>query len=198
MTLRVSGQNLDIGDALRTHVQARVADSLSKYFDQAYTGQVTVKKEGTGFRTDCRIHLPTGLTLQTESMAHDPHASVDLATERLTKRLKRYKHRIKDYHAGPDTGTTAESTDYIITALSEEEAVPDEFTPVIVAGLGPVSRKPSPLNAALLKNPGVSLVILIWVGVTSAEIPSPAEVNVTPPGVTTWVPSSSATVDWSG
>jgi ribosomal subunit interface protein len=133
MTLRVSGQNLDIGDALRTHVQARVADSLSKYFDQSYTGQVTVKKEGTGFRTDCRIHLPTGLTLQTESMAHDPHASVDLATERLTKRLKRYKHRIKDYHAGPDSATAAESTDYIITAPNEEEAVPDEFTPVIVA-----------------------------------------------------------------
>lgn len=133
MTLRVSGQNLDIGEALRTHVQARVADSLSKYFDHDYTGQVTVRKEGTGFRTDCRIHLPTGLTLQTESMAHDPHASVDLATERLTKRLKRYKHRIKSYHSGPDTGANGESTDYVITALSEEEAVPAEFTPVIVA-----------------------------------------------------------------
>ena len=35
--------------------------------------------------------------------------------------------------SGPDTGTTTESTDYVITALSEEEAVPDEFTPVIVA-----------------------------------------------------------------
>jgi ribosomal subunit interface protein len=133
MTLRVSGQNLDIGDALRTHVQARVADSLSKYFDQSYTGQVTVKKEGTGFRTDCRIHLPTGLVLQTESLAHDPHASVDMATERLTKRLKRYKHRIKDYHAGPDTVTAAESTDYIIAAPNEEEAAAEEFTPVIVA-----------------------------------------------------------------
>lgn len=133
MTLRVSGQNLDIGEALRTHVQARVADSLSKYFDQSYTGQVTVKKEGTGFRTDCRIHLPTGLTLQTESIAHDPHASVDLATERLTKRLKRYKHRIKDYHAGPDNATAAESTDYVITAPSDEESAAEEFTPVIVA-----------------------------------------------------------------
>jgi len=88
--LRVSGQNLDIGDALRAHVQSRVADALSKYFDRNYSGHVTVKKEGTGFRTDCLIHLSTGLTLQTESVAHDPHASVDLAAERLTRRLKRY------------------------------------------------------------------------------------------------------------
>ena len=131
--MRVSGQNLDIGEALRTHVQARVADSLSKYFDHDYTGHVTVKREGTGFRTDCLIHLPTGLTLQTESMAHDPHASVDLATERLTKRLKRYKHRIKDYHAGPDSVADGEAIDYVITAPDEEEAAPGEFTPVIVA-----------------------------------------------------------------
>jgi len=133
MTLRVSGQNLDIGEALRTHVQARVADSLSKYFDHDYTGHVTVKKEGTGFRTDCLIHLPTGLTLQTDSMAHDPHASVDMATERLTRRLKRYKHRIKDYHTGPDSGADGESTDYVITAPDEEDTGPAEFTPVIVA-----------------------------------------------------------------
>ena len=51
----------------------------------------------------------------------------------LFRSLKRYKHRIKDYHAGPDNVTSAESTDYVITALSEEEAVPSEFTPVIVA-----------------------------------------------------------------
>ena len=46
MVLRVSGQNLDIGDALRTHVQTRVGDALSKYFDRNFSGQVTVKKEG--------------------------------------------------------------------------------------------------------------------------------------------------------
>ena len=110
MVLRVSGQNLDIGDALRTHVQTRVGDALSKYFDRNFSGQVTVKKEGTGFRTDCLIHLPTGLTLQTESVAHDPHASVDLAADRLTRRLKRYKQKIKDYHPPPEVTSAAEST----------------------------------------------------------------------------------------
>ena len=131
--LRVSGQNLDIGDALRTHVQSRVADALSKYFDRNYSGHVTVKKEGTGFRTDCLIHLSTGLTLQTESVAHDPHASVDLAAERLTRRLKRYKQKIKEYHPPVDAAAGAESTESVIMALDEDDMPAADFTPVIVA-----------------------------------------------------------------
>src|SRR5262245_56949350 len=98
MALRISGNNLDIGEALRTHAHGRVEDVLSKYVDGAFTGHVTVCREGTAFRTDCLIHLKTGLMLQSESVAHDPHASVDLAAERLSRRLRRYKHRIRDYH----------------------------------------------------------------------------------------------------
>ena len=133
MALRVSGKNLDIGESLRTHVHGRVADALSKYFDGGYSGHVTVEKEGTGFRTDCLIHLATGLTLQSESMAHDPHASVDMAADRLSRRLRRYKHRLKDYHssAGPALDL---ATDYVIAAPDVEEETHEEaFAPVIIA-----------------------------------------------------------------
>ena len=136
MALRVSGKNLDIGESLRTHVHSRVSDALSKYFDGSYSGHVTVEREGTGFRTDCLIHLPTGLTLQSESVAHDPQASVDLAAERLTRRLRRYKHRIKDYHAGAGQGNGRgeDATDYVIEAPADvEEPEPAEFTPIIIA-----------------------------------------------------------------
>jgi ribosome hibernation promoting factor len=134
MALRVSGKNLDIGEALRTHVHGRVEDVLSKYFDGSFTGHVTVEREGTGFRTDCLIHLPTGLTLQTESMAHDPHASVDMAAERLSRRLRRYKQRIRDYHNGTDLLSALSATDYVIAAPgAEDEEEAADFTPVIIA-----------------------------------------------------------------
>ena len=68
MTLRVSGKNLDIGEALRSHVHSRVADALSEILRRQLYRHVTVEREGTGFRTDCLIHLPTGLTLQSESI----------------------------------------------------------------------------------------------------------------------------------
>src|SRR5689334_3581139 len=140
MTLRVSGKNLDIGDALKTHVEGRVGEALSKYVEGGYSGHVTVRKEGTAFRTDCLIHLRSGLTLQAESVAHNPHASVELAAERLTRRVKRYKHRIRTYHDGLLLDGAGEAaTDYVIEAPAEDEESDEapqsagDFTPVIIA-----------------------------------------------------------------
>src|SRR5215470_8397921 len=95
MPFRVSGKNLDIGEALRDRVNARVADAMHKYFDGGYSGHVTVGKDGFGFRTECAIHLDSGITLHTEGMAADAYSSADQAALRIEKRLRRYKRRLK-------------------------------------------------------------------------------------------------------
>ncbi|MEI6882701.1 MAG: ribosome-associated translation inhibitor RaiA [Bacteroidota bacterium] len=138
MTLRVSGKNLDIGEALRTHVQTRVSDALSKYFEGGWTGHVTVEKEGSGFRTETSLHLATGLNLQSEARAQDAYASVDQAMERVVKRLRRYKRRVKDYHGKPVEGAAAlprdEAASYVIEAPSEDsDEAADGFAPTIIA-----------------------------------------------------------------
>jgi hypothetical protein len=52
----------------------------------------------------------------------------------LTRRLRRYKHRIKDYHAGQGNGRGDDATDYVIEApADDEDAEPTEFTPIIIA-----------------------------------------------------------------
>ncbi len=51
MSFRVSGKNLDVGEALRERIVARVSEVMSKYFDGGYSGHVTVEREGSGFRT---------------------------------------------------------------------------------------------------------------------------------------------------
>ena len=88
MPFRVSGKNLDIGGALRERINARIVESLSKYFDGGYSGHVTVEKEGFGFRTECAIHLDSGITLHTEANAADAYASADQAALRIEKRLR--------------------------------------------------------------------------------------------------------------
>ncbi len=57
MSFRISGKNLEVGEALRARIEARVAEALSKYFDGGYSGHATVEREGTGFRTECALHL---------------------------------------------------------------------------------------------------------------------------------------------
>src|SRR6202035_3620038 len=94
MSFRVSGKNIDIGEALRGRVNARVADAMAKYFDGGYSGHVTVGKDGFGFRTECAIHLDSGITLHTEGMAADAYSSTDQAALRIEKRLPRYKRRL--------------------------------------------------------------------------------------------------------
>src|SRR5919201_4730074 len=108
MPFRISGKNLDIGEALRERVNARIVEALGKYFDGGYSGHVTVEKEGFGFRTECAIHLDSGMTLHTEANAADAYASADQAALRIEKRLRRYKRRLKDRHAARANGGGAE------------------------------------------------------------------------------------------
>jgi putative sigma-54 modulation protein len=134
MSFRVSGKNLDIGEALRTRVNARVAEAMAKYFDGGYSGHVTVGKDGFGFRTECAIHLDSGVTLHTDGMAADAYASADQAALRIEKRLRRYKRRLKGRAAATYNGAAGVGApSYIIAApdTESEEEVAD-FNPVII------------------------------------------------------------------
>ena len=95
MPFRVSGKNIDIGEALRTRVTERIAETMAKYFDGGYAGHVTIGKEGYGFRTECVIHLDSGIVLEADAHAADAYASADQAALRIEKRLRRYKRWLK-------------------------------------------------------------------------------------------------------
>src|SRR5262249_22321600 len=96
MPFCVSGKNIDGGEAFRERVNARVADAVAKYFDGGFFGHVTVGREGVGFRTECVVHLDSGIVLEAEALAADAYASADQAAIRIETRLRRYKRRRKD------------------------------------------------------------------------------------------------------
>jgi ribosomal subunit interface protein len=96
MTLRISGKSISVGEALRARVNDRTDEVLRKYFDGNYSGHITLSKDGFGFRTDCALHLDTGITLEADSNATDAYASADAALLMIEKRLRRYKSRLKD------------------------------------------------------------------------------------------------------
>jgi ribosomal subunit interface protein len=99
MTIRVSGKSISVGEALRGRVSERTEEVLRKYFDGNYSGHITLSKDGFGFRTDCALHLDSGVTLEAESNAADAYASADQALLQIEKRLRRYKSRLKDRSA---------------------------------------------------------------------------------------------------
>lgn len=143
MTLRVSGKSISIGEALRDRVSERTNEVLRKYFDGNYSGHITLSKDGFGFRTDCALHLDSGITLEADSMAADAYASADQALLLIEKRLRRYKSRLKDRSARKTyaaataamsdlNGSALDAPSYVIEAPSDEDDV-GEFNPVIIA-----------------------------------------------------------------
>ncbi|MEO8666893.1 MAG: ribosome-associated translation inhibitor RaiA [Bauldia sp.] len=133
MSLRISGKNLDIGETLRSHIDARVGDAIAKYFDGGFTGHVVVSREGSGFRAECVIHLDTGIVLQSEGSAQDAHQSFEMSADRIEKRLRRYKGRLKDHHTHGRRGEPAAAVSYVLAAPDDDTEAPAGDTPTIVA-----------------------------------------------------------------
>ncbi len=136
MSLRVSGKNMNIGEALRAHVLAKVDAAVSKYFDGAVSGHVTIAPEGSGFRADCTLHLGSGVTLQADARAQEPYACFDQAADRIEKRLRRYKTRLKGHKRAPAENGGAETTSYyVLEAMDEERDAPaeSEYSPTVIA-----------------------------------------------------------------
>jgi ribosomal subunit interface protein len=99
MTLRVSGKNMDIGDALRDHIEARIGSTLEKYRAGPAAGHVTIEREGSGFRADCTLHLKSGATVQADFRTHEPYACFDRAADHIESQVRRHRARRVNHHA---------------------------------------------------------------------------------------------------
>jgi hypothetical protein len=75
------------------------------------------------------------VTLQAEGAAHDAYASSDQAAERIEKRLRRYKRRLKDRSAAHGNGRDVEVPYSVIQSpdIDEEEEATQDFHPVVIA-----------------------------------------------------------------
>ncbi|WP_426530309.1 ribosome hibernation-promoting factor, HPF/YfiA family [Bradyrhizobium sp. McL0615] len=138
MTLRISGKSISVGEALRSRVSERTDEVLRKYFDGNYSGHITLSKDGFGFRTDCSLHLDSGITLEADSNATDAYASADQALVMIEKRLRRYKSRLKDRSARKTYAANAALADidapsYVIEAPAESDEEVTTYSPVIIA-----------------------------------------------------------------
>ena len=142
MTLRISGKSINVGEALRGRVSDRTDEVLRKYFDGNYSGHITLSKDGFSFRTDCSLHLDSGITLEAESSASDAYASADQALLMIEKRLRRYKSRLKDRSARKTHVANAayaemeapvlDAPSYVIEAPDHEDENAG-YNPVIIA-----------------------------------------------------------------
>lgn len=141
MQVQVTGKHVDVGDALRSRVSDEITNSIAKYFDRGGGGaDVVVSREGSAFKVDCAVTLASGQQLTTQGVGGDAHLAFDAAMAKMSKRIRRYKNRLKDHHPQAVAAKQAENAAYFVIAssdtdddLEEDEDAPAFGEPIIIA-----------------------------------------------------------------
>lgn len=145
MELAVHGKQMDVGDALRGHVSAKLGDINAKFFNRAIDTNVTFSPESHAY-VKTHISLRVGKDLQVTASATegDAYASFDSAAAKVAKQLGRYKQRLRDHHNRVEQTPESEMTkarDYVLATMAldgngaeiEDDEIPVGKDPVIVA-----------------------------------------------------------------
>ena len=109
MQIQIVSKNIDVSPALNARINERFDEMMDKYIHREGEAQVSVSREGTGFRTVCSVHLPSGATMESTGNAPEAYAATDEALEHMEKRLRRYKRRLKDHQAQQKAEAKAEA-----------------------------------------------------------------------------------------
>lgn len=189
MSLRISGKHMEIGDAFRSRIESRIGDAVDKYFDGGFSGRVTVEKAGSRFTADCSIHIDTGMVLQATGQAQDPQLAFDGAAERIEKRLRRYKRRLKSHNNGANGVDPIDMAYRIMSPVGDEdEEVPDDYAPAVVAESTVALRTMSVATAVIeLDTKDTPVVVFRNAGTDAVNI-----VYRRPDGNIGWIDPSSA------
>jgi ribosomal subunit interface protein len=135
MDILVKGKNLDVGDSLRSRVLDQLSTAVAKYFSRAHDANVTLSREAHQFRVDISVHPVRGVVVQSHAASEDAYSAFESALERVTKQIRRYKRRITNHHKRRSAEETLPAQQYILAAEAEDEELPEEAQPAIIAEL---------------------------------------------------------------
>ena len=122
MQLTVTGKQVDVGDALRNHVEEALETLLGKYFRTAIEAHAVFTREAHLIAVELSLHVGRGMVVNSRGTATDYYPAFDTAAERLAKQLRRYKRRLRDYHGKGRPAGEAEMARSFVLAPVEEEA----------------------------------------------------------------------------
>jgi len=135
MRYQITGKQIDIGEALQTHVKTELGAVIEKYAGRPTDANVVFSKSGHEFVCESVVHLSTGLTAQAKGHATEIYAAFDSCSEKMEKQLRRYKRRLKDHHKERSQPVELSGAgSYILASSSESEDIePESVTSMIVA-----------------------------------------------------------------
>jgi ribosomal subunit interface protein len=120
MQVTVTGRQLDVGDALRSHVEEGLSNAVGKYFDKPMEAAVKFSRNGHDIHADIQVHVGRGILVHGGAEGGDAYGAFNEAAEHIAKRLRRYKSRLRDHHMDEARALESEMAQKFI--LSGEQA----------------------------------------------------------------------------
>jgi ribosomal subunit interface protein len=135
MRYQISGKQIDIGEALQTHVKAELGEVVEKYAQRPTEAVIVFSRAAHENICEATIHLSTGLTAQAKGHAGEIYAAFESCREKLDKQLRRYKRRLRSHHRDRTVPVEYAGGSAYILAPSEgvEDTDEDTLQPMIVA-----------------------------------------------------------------
>jgi ribosomal subunit interface protein len=135
MRYQITGKQIDIGEALQTHVKDELGVSVKKYSERPIDANVVFSKSAHEFVCETTVHLSTGLTAAAKAHNTDIYGAFDDCNEKMEKQLRRYKRRLKDHHKErPEPVELLGASSYILASESDADTQePDTLQPMIIA-----------------------------------------------------------------
>ena len=135
MRYQISGRQIDIGEALQTHVKAELGEVVEKYAQRPTDAVIVFSRAAHEYVCESVIHLSTGLTAQAKGHATEIYAAFESCREKMDKQLRRYKRRIRNHHQNrPAPVEFGGGSAYILAPTEEPEDDTNEpLQPIIIA-----------------------------------------------------------------
>ncbi|HWI86341.1 MAG TPA: ribosome-associated translation inhibitor RaiA [Sphingomonas sp.] len=133
MDIRVSGHQVDTGDALRAHVEERLQALAEKYFSRSISAHVTFgHAPHSSFSCDIVAHVMQGVILKGSGQGGEAHPAFDQAADRIETQLRRYMRRLKDRHGPAGGGEIEANAGYtVFQPPADEEEAGGDHPPVV-------------------------------------------------------------------
>ncbi|MDE3061136.1 MAG: ribosome-associated translation inhibitor RaiA [Pseudomonadota bacterium] len=116
MQMQVSGKGVDVGEALRTHIETQIEEHVSKYIDRVTSVHVVVSREAHLFCVHITGNLGThaGLVVKGKGEALEVYAAFDAALDKVSKQLRRYKRKLTNHHKTGEKRRVTSGTKYVL------------------------------------------------------------------------------------
>lgn len=96
MTITVTGRHMDVGESLRSHVQAQIDHLGDRYFGRITRGRVIMDRRRSTFSCSVHVHVGRGISYSGRASSDSAPVAFNAALEHAAKQLRRKKRALRE------------------------------------------------------------------------------------------------------